>query len=86
MSKEILLEMRTIKKEEFIEWFRQMGGKEEEPGIYAGPFWNAHIDEPKNIKLGAMNFISIRIKIVVEDDKYDDFMSKFRMRFLRAGG
>lgn len=86
MSKEILLEMRTIKKEEFIEWFRQMGGKEEEPDVYKGSFWNAHIDEPKNIKLGAMNFISIRIKIVVEDDKYDDFMSKFRLRFLRAGG
>ena len=31
MSKEILLEMRTIKKEEFIEWFRQMGERKRNP-------------------------------------------------------
>ena len=34
----MLLEMRTIKGEEFIEWFRQIGGIETKPGTFEGPF------------------------------------------------
>ena len=86
MSKEVLLEMRTIKREEFIEWFRQIGGIETKPGTFEGPFWKACVSEPWEVKLGAMNFSSLYVNINVKDDKLEDFMKKFRLRFLRAGG
>jgi len=44
------------------------------------------VSEPWEVKLGAMNFPSLYVKINVKDDKLEDFMKKFRLRFLRAGG
>ncbi|WP_318534941.1 hypothetical protein [Acetomicrobium flavidum] len=84
--KEVFLEMRTIKRDEFLDWFRQIGGIESDDGFFEGPFWKAYISEASKVKLGAMDFPVVYMRILVEDEQFENFMKAFRLRFLRAGG
>lgn len=84
--KEVFLEMRTIKRDEFLDWFRQIGGSELDDGLFEGPFWKAYISKVSKVKLGAMCFPVVYVRILVEDEKFEDFIKAFRLRFLRAGG
>ena len=84
--KEVLLEMRTIKRDEFLNWFRQIGGIEGGDGFFEGPSWKAYIGETSKVKLGAMDFPVVYVRILVEEEEFEDFMKAFRLRFLRAGG
>lgn len=80
------LEMRGMPREEYINYFINIGGALKEDGTYAGESWTVRIGPQVNCALGPMSVPSVKITFFIEDYCCDEMLSSFRLRFLCAGG
>lgn len=86
MKKTITLEMGGIFRKYLVEYFLAIGGKTEDQEMYAGDYWNVQIGPEVWRSLGSIHLNHVSVTINVEEDKFDEFLAKFRLRFLQAGG
>lgn len=79
------LEMRGMLREELISYFIEIGGKLDENGIYRGVKWEVFIDKQVSCSMGSLSLPSTEVTFNVEEDFYEEMLSKFRLKFLRGG-
>ncbi len=84
--KEKILEMGGFYKEDFIRYFENIGGVTEDNTTFKGLYWQAEVGEEKWTKIGALTLCHITVTINAEENKFEEFLKKFRLNFLKAGG
>lgn len=86
MIKTKTLEMGGIYREDFIEYFFKIGGNTKDQETFTGDYWEVFIGEQTWQDLGALKINHVLITFNVKEDKFDEFLAKFRFNFIRAGG
>jgi len=86
MLKTKTLEMGGIYRRDFIKYFSEIGGKTEDQETFKGYYWEVMIGPQTWRMLGSLNIHHVLITFNVEEDKFNEFLAKFRLNFLRAGG
>lgn len=80
------LEMGGIYREDFIKYFLSIGGKTENQEVFKGPYWEVEVGYEVWSMMGSLKLHHTLITFHVEEDKFEEFISKFRLNFLRCGG
>lgn len=86
MLKTETLEMGGIYREDFIKYFLKIGGTMDDEETFKGPYWKVQVGSETWKMLGSLRIHHVLITFNVEEDKFDEFLAKFRLNFLRAGG
>jgi hypothetical protein len=83
--KSTTLDMGGIARADFIRYFLQIGETADQE-TFTGEYWKAQVGPEIFGMLGIMRIPRVTITISVDEDRFDDFLAEFRLRFLRAGG
>jgi hypothetical protein len=83
--KEIRMIRRLVPRAEYLAYFRELGGNEEEPGHFLGPDWEAHVGESREAIILTCTIEEVEVIIRAPDDKIDAMVHAFRIKFMRAG-
>lgn len=86
MKKTQTLEMRGIYIRDFIKYFLEISNKSIEDKIFIGDYWEVNLSEQTWINIGALKIQRTFITFNVEETYFDEFLSTFRLNFLRCGG
>ena len=86
MIKRQVIELRGVKREEFLDYFLILGGKDLGDGKIRGLSWEVEIGPEEYLCLGTMELPSVKIIFKVEEGSFRAFLSDFRMKFIRGGG
>lgn len=84
--KKIEMNMGEIRRAEFVDYFMEIGGESADFHRFTGPEWEAEVGDEFFEKLGPFGIRRVIVKIQVGEEQFQDFLEKFRLRFLRAGG
>ena len=79
-------EMRAIKREDIVNYFKKIGGNEKGDGMLAGEGWETEIGRETPVFLGSFILPEIKITIRARKEIFDKFYTDFNMVFLHAGG
>ena len=83
--KEIRMIRRLVPRAEYLAYFRELGGDEEEPGRFVGPDWEAQVSESREATILTCIIEEVEVIIRAPDDKIDAMVHAFRIKFMRAG-
>ncbi|MDW7650640.1 MAG: hypothetical protein SCK29_12575 [Bacillota bacterium] len=83
--KQVCMKRRGVPRDEYLAYFRDLGGKETEPGYFTGPGWTAEVGEVQEAKLFNQTLHEVDVTISAAEDKIDEMVHAFRIKFLRAG-
>ncbi|MBN1332947.1 MAG: hypothetical protein JW971_04200 [Synergistales bacterium] len=86
MKKREIIELRGIKREEFMDYFVALGGENMGNGKIRGVFWEVEIGPQEHLCLGPLELPTVKIIFQVEEGSFKAFLSDFRMKFIRGGG
>lgn len=86
MLKSKTLDMGGINRTDFISYFLKIGGQTEDQETYKGVYWEVVVGQENPAKLGPFSINRVLITFHVEENMFDEFMARFNMNFLRAGG
>lgn len=80
------LEMGGIHRREFVEYFLQLADEAQEQETFKGCGWEVQVGQETWSSLGIYKICHVRITFQVEEELFDQVLSQFQLRFLRAGG
>ena len=86
MLKTKTLEMGGIYRDDFIKYFLKIGGFAEDQETIKGSFWNVKVGAENWTMVGSLRIHYVFVTFNVEEVKFDEFLAKFRLNFLKAGG
>lgn len=86
MLKTKTLEMGGIYRKDFVKYFLAIGGKTEDQETFKGSYWEVLVGSETWTMHGSLRIQHIVITINVEEEKFDEFIAKFNLTFIRAGG
>jgi hypothetical protein len=86
MLKNKTLEMGGIYRKDFVKYFLAIGGKTEDQETFKGSYWEVLVGSETLTMHGSLRIQHIVITINVEEEKFDEFIAKFNLTFIRAGG
>jgi hypothetical protein len=86
MLKNKTLEMGGIYRKDFVKYFLAIGGKTEDQETFKGSYWEVLVGSETWTMHGSLRIQHVVITINVEEDKFDEFIAKFYLTFLKAGG
>lgn len=79
-------EMRGIPYFLLKEYLQELGGTLAADDTVAGPGWRVRLERMEPFRLKSLEVGQTRLIMEIEDEVYDDFLARFRMKTLRAGG
>ncbi len=83
---EKVLEMGGMKRSDIVAYIVSIGGEDNGEGKYSGSGWEVEIGEEKQIARGSLRITSTRVLFRSEEERLEQLVSAFRLRFLSAGG
>jgi len=86
LKRQQVIELRGVKREEFMDYFLALGGEDLGNGKIRGISWEVEIGSQEYLCLGTLELPSVRITFRVEEKSFHAFLSAFRMKFLKGGG
>lgn len=86
MIKTKTLEMGGIFREELVAYFLKIGGRTEDRETFKGNNWEVQVGPEIWRKRGSLSLNHVSVTINVEEDNFDEFLAKFHLNFLKAGG
>ncbi len=84
--KTIVHEMRGIPYFLLKEYLQELGGTLVADDTVTGPGWTVRLERMEPFRLKSLEVGQTRLFMEIEDEVYDDFMARFRIKTLRAGG
>ena len=84
--KRIELNMGEIRRTELVDYFLEIGKESADFHRFTGQGWEVEVGDEFFEKFGAFGIRRVIVEIRVEEELFQDFLEKFRLRFLRAGG
>lgn len=83
---EIRIVRRGVPREEYLMYFKSLGGVETEQGHFIFPDWDVTVSEERHAALFTHTICEVDVVFCGAEDKLPAIVAAFRMRFLRAGG
>ena len=83
--KTIVREMRGIPYFLLKEYLQELGGTLIAEDIVAGEGWSVKLEKMEPFRLKSLSVGQTRLTMEIREDVYDDFMTRFSMKTLRAG-
>lgn len=83
---EIRVVRRGVPREEYLTYFKSLGGVETEPGHFAFPDWDVTVSEERHAALFTHTISEVDVVFYGAVEKLPEIVAAFRLRFLRAGG
>lgn len=84
--KTIVHEMRGIPFFLLKEYLHELGGESTAEDTVAGDGWIVRLERMQPFRLGSLEVGQTRLTMDIREDVYDDFIERFRLKTLRAGG
>ena len=84
--KTLVHEMRGIPYFLLKEYLQELGGKLIAEDTVAGDGWTVRLERMEPFRLGSLEVGQVRLEMDIREDVADDFLEKFRLKTLRAGG
>ncbi|HBH12207.1 MAG: hypothetical protein XD91_1264 [Clostridiales bacterium 38_11] len=75
----------SFKREEFIDYFSNIGSKTEE-SFFQGDGWGVFVGEEERRQFKTFDLTSVKLTISVREDIQDQFIKKLMISFLKGGG
>lgn len=83
---EKVIEMRTIPRNEIVDYFTGIGGTDMGNGRIKGQNWEVEVGREKPVALGPFSISSVIVILRCEKELFDRMYAEFCSRFLRGGG
>lgn len=83
--KTIVREMRGIPYFLLKEYLQELGGTLIAEDVVAGEGWSVKLEKMEPFRLKSLSVGQTRLTMEIREDVYDDFMTRFSMKTLRAG-
>ena len=83
---QLVREMRGVPFFLLREYLEELGGKVVSENLVEGPGWSLKLIRTEPFRLGSISVGQTRLQIDIEEDQADDFMERFSLKTLRAGG
>lgn len=84
--KTIVHEMRGIPYFLLKEYLQELGGTLTADDTVSGDGWTVRLERMEPFRLGSLEVGQVRLEMNIREDVVDDFLEKFRLKTLRAGG
>lgn len=84
--KTIVHEMRGIPYFLLKEYLQELGGTLTADDTVTGEGWTARLERMEPFRLGSLEVGQARLEMDIREDAYDDFIERFRLKTMRAGG
>lgn len=79
-------EMRAVKRNDIIDYFIKIGGKETENGIIADEDWETEVGPEFRAPLGPYSITAVNVVFRCKKELFDRMYYKFCLEFFHAGG
>lgn len=83
--KTIVREMRGIPYFLLKEYLQELGGTLIAEDVVAGEGWSVKLEKMEPFRLKSLSVGQTRLTMEIRENVYDDFMTRFSMKTLRAG-
>ncbi|MCG2786868.1 MAG: DUF1952 domain-containing protein [Anaerolineae bacterium] len=83
--KTIVREMRGIPYFLLKEYLQELGGTLASENEVRGEGWSVRLEKMEPFRLKSLSVGQTRLTMEIREDVYDDFMTRFSMKTLRAG-
>jgi hypothetical protein len=83
--KTIVREMRGIPYFLLKEYLQELGGTLIAEDVVAGEGWSVKLEKMEPFRLKSLSVGQTRLTMEIREDVYEDFMTRFSMKTLRAG-
>lgn len=80
------IEIRGVSREDIEVWFSGSGWENVSPGVWNFGGGSVRIGDFKEVSLGSISLPSVTLVFRLRKSVFDEVLSAFRARFLRAGG
>ncbi|MCS6994529.1 MAG: DUF1952 domain-containing protein, partial [Anaerolineales bacterium] len=84
--KTLVHEMRGIPFFLLKEYLQELGGQLTAEDTVAGDGWSVRLERMEPFRLGSLEVGQTRLTMELRDDVAEDFLERFRLKTLRAGG
>ena len=84
--KTIVHEMRGIPYFLLKEYLQELGGTIIADDTVTGDGWTVRLERMEPFRLGSLKVGQTRLTMDIREEMYDNFMERFRLKTLRAGG
>lgn len=84
--KTIVHEMRGIPFFLLKEYLQELGGELIADDTIRGEGWTARLERMEPFRLGSLEVGQTRLMLELREDVAEDFLERFRLKTLRAGG
>ncbi len=68
------------------EYLQELGGQVTAEDTVAGEGWQVRLERMEPFKIGSLSVGQVRLEMQIREDVYTDFVERFRLKTLRAGG
>jgi hypothetical protein len=68
------------------EYLQELGGEVAAENTVAGDGWSVRLERLEPFRLGSLEVGQVQLEMEIHEDVYADFMERFRLKTLRAGG
>jgi hypothetical protein len=79
-------EMRGMHRDDLIEYFISLNGKNVGFGKFIGEKWEVEVCEEDTIAIGSLNLPTTTVVFSCEEELFEPMIYAFRLKFLSAGG
>lgn len=80
------IEIRGVSREDLESWFLGSGWVNVSPGVWSLGGGRVEIEDFEEVSLGSIRLPSVTLVFRLRKSVFDEVLSAFRARFLRAGG
>ncbi len=84
--KTVVHEMRGLPYFLLKEYLQELGGVLTADDTVAADGWTVRLERMEPFRLGSLEVGQTRLIMDIREDVYDDFVERFRLKTLRAGG
>lgn len=78
--------MRAIERNEIIDYFTSINGKDAGNGKIIGAGWEVEVGEEKMVPLGLLKFTAVIVTLRCKEELFEKMYYEFILKFFRAGG
>ncbi len=82
----IVHEMRGIPLFLLKEYLQELGGELTADDMVVGDGWTVRLERMEPFRLGSLEVGQTRLTLELREDVAEDFLERFRLKTLRAGG
>ncbi len=68
------------------EYLQELGGQVTAEDTVTGEGWEVRLERMEPFKIGSLSVGQVRLEMQIREDVYTDFVERFRLKTLRAGG